>query len=82
MNSTMATEVDSYYPSQERQPSTYSSVSTNPWVVFQSIINNEGPSVLFSGYKERCLGAIPRFGTTLAMHDVLESYIHTHYMIS
>jgi hypothetical protein len=70
---------DSYYTTQEQQPS--SSISNNPWVVFRSIVENEGPSVLFSGYKERCLGAIPRFGTTLAVHDFLESYLHTHNMI-
>jgi Mitochondrial carrier protein len=44
----------------------------NPLHVFQEIMEKEGPSVLFSGVSERCIGAIPRFGTTLAMHDLLE----------
>eukprot|EP00539_Tryblionella_compressa_P008376 CAMPEP_0178762118 /NCGR_PEP_ID=MMETSP0744-20121128/16368_1 /TAXON_ID=913974 /ORGANISM="Nitzschia punctata, Strain CCMP561" /LENGTH=220 /DNA_ID=CAMNT_0020416767 /DNA_START=87 /DNA_END=749 /DNA_ORIENTATION=+ len=48
------------------------STSSNPWAVLQTILKYEGPAVLFSGVSERCIGAVPRFGTTLAMHDVLE----------
>ncbi|KAG7372715.1 mitochondrial carrier protein [Nitzschia inconspicua] len=46
----------------------------NPIHVLQHILEHEGPSVLFSGVTERCIGAIPRFGTTLAMHDFLEQF--------
>jgi Mitochondrial carrier protein len=42
---------------------------------FMSILQAEGASVLFSGATERCIGAIPRFGTTLALHDYLEHYM-------
>jgi Mitochondrial carrier protein len=38
----------------------------NPWAVFCDIIERDGPEVLFSGVTERCLGGIPRFGTTMA----------------
>jgi hypothetical protein len=47
-----------------------------PWTVLQQILEEEGPAVLFSGVSERCLGAIPRFGTTLAMHDFMEQALH------
>ena len=50
----------------------YNEESTNQFVVARRIIESEGASVLFSGVTERCIGAIPRFGTTLAMHDALE----------
>ena len=52
-------------------------VSTNPWIVAQSIVEREGYKVLFSGAKERCIGAIPRFGITLGMHEWLEHYAAT-----
>ena len=45
---------------------------SNPWTVFLTVLKVEGVSVLFSGVTERCIGAVPRFGTTLAMHDYLE----------
>ena len=62
---------------QQLQPQQQASGSTttNPFQVAQSIIEREGIAVLFSGVTERCIGAIPRFGTTLAMHDVLEQMI-------
>ena len=44
----------------------------NPFVVAQKIARTEGLAVFFSGVNERVLGSIPRFGTTLAMHDFLE----------
>ena len=44
----------------------------NPFSVARRIVEREGASVLLSGVSERCLGAVPRFGTTLAMHDFLE----------
>lgn len=44
----------------------------NPFVVAQKIARTEGMAVFFSGVNERVLGSIPRFGTTLAMHDFLE----------
>jgi Mitochondrial carrier protein len=47
----------------------------DPWAVFCEIIEREGPEVLFSGVTERCLGGIPRFGTTMAMHDFLEQAV-------
>jgi hypothetical protein len=47
-------------------------VSDNPWTVLCDIIEREGPAVLFSGVTERCVGGIPRFGTTMAVHDFLE----------
>jgi hypothetical protein len=82
-NSTMGTDsVESYYAEQSsdiinRRQWQNTSPTTNPWTVFQSILQKEGPEGLFSGYKERCIGAIPRFGTTLAVHDMLEQYLHT-----
>jgi hypothetical protein len=50
--------------------------SPSVWTVFHTIVEQEGPAVLFSGVSERCLGAIPRFGTTLAMHDFLEQAMY------
>ena len=47
----------------------------NPFVVASRIVQEEGVSVLFTGVSERCIGAIPRFGVTLALHDVLEQYM-------
>ena len=47
----------------------------NPFVVASRIVREEGVSVLFTGVSERCIGAIPRFGVTLALHDVLEQYM-------
>lgn len=47
-------------------------ISDNPWTVFCDIFEREGPAVLFSGVTERCVGGIPRFGTTMAVHDFLE----------
>lgn len=49
--------------------------TTNPIAVACQIVKQEGATVLFSGINERCLGAIPRFGTTLAMHDILEKFV-------
>lgn len=50
----------------------------NPFVIADRIIKKEGFAVLFSGVHERVLGSIPRFGTTLAMHDVLEQSMVAH----
>ncbi len=51
------------------------SSSSNPISVACQIVKQEGIGALFSGVNERCIGAIPRFGTTLAMHDVLEKCV-------
>lgn len=48
---------------------------SNAWEVFCTILEEEGYEVLFRGVTERCLGAVPRFGTTMAMHDVLEKVV-------
>ena len=53
----------------------YNAEDRNPIVVARTIIEREGSGVLFSGVSERCIGAIPRFGTTLAMHDFLEQVV-------
>ena len=58
------------------------STSTNPIKVACQVVKREGIVVLFSGMNERCLGAIPRFGTTLAMHDLLEQYISNAGLLS
>lgn len=50
-------------------------ITTNPIALACQIVKQEGPNVLFSGMNERLLGAIPRFGTTLAMHDALEQFV-------
>ena len=55
-------------------PSSSTITTTNPFLVAQGIIEREGYKVLFSGAKERCIGAIPRFGITLGMHEYLEHY--------
>jgi hypothetical protein len=53
----------------------------NSFQVLQNVLEKEGPTVLFSGVWERCIGAIPRFGTTLAMHDWLEHLAaHSHWL--
>jgi len=51
-------------------------MTDNPWTMFRRIIEIEGAGVLLCGSRERCIGAIPRFGTTLAMHDFLEQVAH------
>ena len=51
-------------------------VTDNPWEMLQRVIETEGSSALWSGSGERAIGAIPRFGTTLAMHDLLEQLAH------
>lgn len=47
---------------------------TNPFRVAKTIFNEEGASALFSGVSERCIGAVPRFGITLGVHEWLEQY--------
>jgi hypothetical protein len=54
----------------------------SPWQVLRTILKEEGPAVLFSGVSERCMGAIPRFGTTLAMHDFFEHALKQAGMLS
>ena len=46
----------------------------NPLRVAQAIVDREGANALFRGVHERCLGAIPRFGITLGVHEWLEHY--------
>jgi Mitochondrial carrier protein len=45
----------------------------NPFVVGYKIVQKEGAMVLLSGVTERCMGAIPRFGLTLSLYDVLKT---------
>lgn len=61
-----------YATTQQQQQQLHPEASDDAWVVFKSILKNEGVGALFSGGRERGIGAIPRFGTTLAMHDFLE----------
>ena len=46
----------------------------NPFWVAKKIVDKEGGGVLFSGVYERCIGAVPRFGITLGVHEWLEHY--------
>ena len=46
------------------------------------IVKQEGVGALFSGVNERCLGAVPRFGTTFIMHDILEQIVSNAGWIS
>lgn len=46
--------------------------------VFQQILQEEGPEVLFSGCFERVIRSIPQFGVTLAVFDVLNSMAIQH----
>lgn len=48
--------------------------TNNPIRLAQTIAEQEGASVLFSGVYERCIGAVPRFGITLGVHAWLEQY--------
>jgi hypothetical protein len=63
--------VDNEFTKQEY----YNKDERNPLMVARNIIEREGAGVLLSGVSERCLGAIPRFGTTMALHDVLEQVV-------
>jgi solute carrier family 25 aspartate/glutamate transporter 12/13 len=46
--------------------------------VFQHILQDEGPEVLFSGCLERVVRSVPQFGVTLAVFDVLNSMAIQH----
>jgi solute carrier family 25 aspartate/glutamate transporter 12/13 len=46
--------------------------------VFQQILQEEGPEVLFSGCFERVVRSVPQFGVTLAVFDVLNSIAIQH----
>jgi solute carrier family 25 aspartate/glutamate transporter 12/13 len=46
--------------------------------VFQHILQEEGPEVLFSGCFERVIRSVPQFGVTLAVFDVLNSMAIQH----
>jgi len=64
-------------------PPQQSTSSTRPfWAVARDILEEEGPGVFFTGAKERCLGAIPRFGVTLGMHEYFEHWAATHHLLS
>lgn len=53
----------------------------NPFAVAYKIAENEGPMVLFSGVVTRCIGSVPRFGVTLALHDLLKTVaVQQHWM--
>ena len=46
--------------------------------VMGSIVQTEGPEVLFSGWFERVVRSAPQFGVTLAMFDLLYTYAMDH----
>jgi hypothetical protein len=51
---------------------------TNPFVVGYKIATREGAIVLLSGAMMRCVGSVPRFGVTLALHDLLKTAAVQH----
>jgi hypothetical protein len=51
---------------------------TNPFVVGYKIATMEGAEVLLSGAMMRCVGSVPRFGVTLALHDLLKTTAVQH----
>lgn len=51
---------------------------TNPFVVGYKIATREGAEVLLSGAMMRCVGSVPRFGVTLALHDLLKTTAVQH----
>ena len=50
----------------------------NPFRLGLQIIQREGVGVLFSGVSERCLGSIPRVGTSMMIHDFMEQVVAHH----
>jgi len=60
---------------QQKSSSSTPNDEKNPFVIGKQIAEREGAAVLFSGVTERCVGAIPRFGTTMAVHDLLEDFV-------
>lgn len=65
----------SYHDNKQKQ-------EQNPFQLGLQVIQREGVGVLFSGVSERCLGSIPRVGTSLVMHDFLEQVVAHHGWLS
>jgi hypothetical protein len=51
----------------------------NPFAVAHKIAENEGHMVLLSGAMTRCIGSVPKFGVTLALHDLLKTVAVQHH---
>ena len=49
--------------------------------VFQTIWQEEGPAVFFSGWLERCVRSVPQFGVTLAVFDILNTLAMEHGLL-